>query len=196
MAQRDDWSATTGAAGAWDQPELWLAEDGPARRVSPGERIMLLAFAGLVALGGLVILAASSLGWSRLVVGLPVSVAGVGLFALALRSPGEVGDGDLSALAVLRIERWALTPPALAALLGAALLILDPSMHLGARLSVGIGCLVLFVAFGLLVTRARPPGTTGFGSDHAPPATDSPAFDPGSPLPRFAPRPPGRFDAS
>ncbi len=151
---------------------------------------MLLAFAGLVAVAGAVIVAASGLGGGRLVVGIPVSVAGLGLFALALRSSAPVGDGDLPALAVLRIERWTLTPPALAALLGAALLILDPSMHPLARVSVGLGCLALFVGFGLLVTRARPaaPGSATL------PGAAGPLQQPVRT--RFAPRPPGRFDAS
>ena len=122
--------------------------------------MVLLAFGGLIAFVGFVVLFAFRMPVVRFGLGLPTTFVGVALCLLAVRSADDVEHADITPYTLLAIERIALMPLAVLASVGAIAMIIAPSLAVLVRLAVGFGCLTLAAVFWLLIITNRLPERT------------------------------------
>ncbi|MEZ5231333.1 MAG: hypothetical protein R2755_23295 [Acidimicrobiales bacterium] len=127
------------------------------RGIAPSERVVLLAFGGLTAFVGFVLLLLNLPLILRLGVGLPVTFVGVALCSLAVRSASRAEQADLTPSELLAIERLALFPLAGLTSAGAVAVLVGGSIVWYVRLFVSLGCLVLTSTFWALIIRNRLP---------------------------------------
>lgn len=144
-------------------------EGAPATVVPPGathrsiaqsERAVLLAFGGIAAFVGFVVLFLPLPTALRLVLGAPIVLVGVLVCLLAVRSAEGVAPGDIIAYELLASERVALFPLALLATVGSLSVLFASHVHWFVRLALSLSSGGLAAAFWYLIVFNRLPERT------------------------------------
>lgn len=130
------------------------------RSIAQSERAVLLAFGGIAAFVGFVVLFLPLPIAFRLVLGVPIVVVGALVCLIAVRSSAGVATGDIIAYELLAAERVALLPLALLASVGSLSVLFASHVHWLVRLVVSLSSGALAAAFWYLIVFNRLPERT------------------------------------